>query len=396
MTTETPLHPDWDPLDPSVERDPTDEHARLRRECPVAHTDRFGGFWTLTRHEDIVAAAKDTDTFISSQKATIPDSAASRPARPPLEADPPEHGEYRQVLNPYFAPRKIRQFEPVIRELAGELVQQVIDRGEADVVPDFAYPYPATVLCAFLGLPREDSANLKGWANEVLGAARKGDAGAQNEANQRIYDYVAGAVAERQANLRDPGEDLISGLLSAHVGDGKLTEDGVTGVVRLLLQAGHGTTTNASGSAFRYLAEHPEEQDRLRQDPSSIPLFIEEVLRMWTPARLLARTASRDTEVGGRQIRKGDKVALMWASGNRDEAAYPDPDTFKADRRPNRHIAFGNGIHTCLGSPLARVELRIAVEELLSRTRRVEPAGPVVMAQWPHIGPESLPLRFIR
>ncbi|SOD98331.1 cytochrome P450 [Blastococcus haudaquaticus] len=396
MSGEARPQPDWDPIGPGVERDPTEEHARLRRECPVPYADRFGGFWTLTRHEDVVAAARDTDTFLSSRKATIPDSAAARPARPPLEADPPEHTFYRQLLNPFFAPRRIRAIEPVMRQLAGELIESLADDGEADVVARFANPYPAGVLCAFLGLPREDWSDLKDWAGEVLSAARVGDTAAQEEANRRIYDYVARIVADRQACPGDPGSDLVTGLLVAQAGGDGLTADGVTGVVRLMLQAGHGTTTNAVGSAFRRLAEHPGEQERLRADPASIPRYLEEVLRMWTPARLLARTASRDTVVGGRAIRAGDKVALMWASANRDEAAFPEPEGFRTDRRPNRHVAFGSGIHFCLGAPLARAELRVAVEELLARTSRVEPAGPVVMARWPHIGPESLPLRVVR
>jgi cytochrome P450 len=392
--TETTPRSDWDPLDPAVETDPTAEHARLRQECPVARTDRFGGFWTLTRYDDIVAAARDTGTFINSKKATIPDSAPARPPRPPLESDPPEHGAYRQVLNPYFLPRRIRQFEPVIRQLARELLDEIVDHGPVDVVPAFANPFPAGVLCAFLGLPRDDWSRIKNWANDVLGAARAGDAAAQDRANQVIYDYVADAVADRRARPRDPAADLISGLIAARIDGGRLSEDGVTGVVRLLLQAGHGTTTNGVGSAFRYLAEHPGQQRRLREQPAGIALFVEEVLRLWTPARFLARTATRDVEIGGRLIGAGEKVALMWSSGNRDETVFPGPDTFLDDRKPNRHIAFGYGIHTCLGGPLARVELRIAVEELLRRTASVQPAGPVGLARWPHIGPRSLPLRL--
>lgn len=384
---------DWDPLAPGVERDPTEEHARLRQECPVAHSDRWGGFWTLFRYEDVVAAAKDTTTFISSQKATLPDSTPSRPPRPPLESDPPEHGGYRRLLNPYFSPGRLAAFEPQVAQLAGELLQKLVG-GEHDAVAEFTSPYPAGVLCAFLGLPREDWTSLKSWAGEILAAARDGDQARLRDANQAIYDYVGNVVADRARHAGDPETDVLSGLLAAHEDGPRLTLDGVTGVIRLLLQAGHGTTTNAVGSAFRQLAEDPAEQRRLRAEPARIAGFVEEVLRLWSPARLLARTAARDVRIRDRDIRAGEKVALMFSSANRDEDVFPNAGVFDADRRPNRHLAFGRGIHTCLGAPLARIEVRIAVEELLRRTVWVEPAGPVTMAPWPHIGPEVLPLRF--
>jgi cytochrome P450 len=389
-----PRTPDWDPLSLDVEPDPTGAHARLRRECPVAYSDRFGGFWTLTRYDDVVAVARDVDTYRSSEKTTIPDSAPGRPPRPPLESDPPEHSDYRRVLNPYFLPRRMRALEPAIRRLADELLDGIVGRGPVDFVTHFSNPYPVSVLCAFLGLPQEHWAQIKAWANDVLRAGRAEDRPAQLEANRKFYAYVEAVVEQRAAGRRDPRDDVISGLLSAHVNGSSLSHDGVAGVIRLLLQAGHGTTTNGLGSAVRYLAEDPQLQAQIRQNPGMVPLFVEEVLRMWTPARLLARTASRDTNIHGRTIRKGEKIALMWSAANRDASVFDDSDGFHI-RRPNRHVAFGYGIHTCLGGPLARTELRVAVERILARTSSIASAGPAEMAPWPHIGPRTLPLELL-
>lgn len=386
--------PDWDPLSPDVEPDPTSAHARLRLECPVAYSDRFGGFWTLTRYDDVVAAARDVDTYRSSAKATIPDSTPGRPPRPPLESDPPEHSDYRRVLNPYFLPRRMRALEPGIRRIADDLLDGILGQGAVDFVAQFTNPYPVGVLCAFLGLPPEHWSQIKTWANDVLRAGRAEDGPAQLAANQKLYDYVEAIVAERAAQRRDPGADVISGLLRAQVNGASLSHDGVAGVVRLLLQAGHGTTTNGLGSAVRYLADNPQLQAQLRQNPDMVPSVVEEVLRLWTPARLLARTASRDTSIHGRAIRQGEKIALMWAAANRDGSIFDDPEGFRI-RRPNRHVAFGFGIHTCLGGPLARTELRVAVERILARTSRITSAGPAEMAPWPHIGPRTLPLELI-
>ena len=326
-TSEMKPGADWDPLDPAALANPFAAHLRLRQECPVARSDRWGGFWTLTRYEDVIAAALDTDTFISGEKTTIPDSTGpGRPPRPPLEVDRPEHTHYRRLLAPYFSPERTGQLEPKIREIAIELLDAAIAERACDMVPAVAVPMPALVLCALLGLPAEDWSVLKHWTTEVIEAGRAGDSERHEQANDAMYAYVHSIVEGRREAKRDPQLDITSGLLELVVDGRRLDDDQITGVVRLLLQAGHNTTTNGLGSAFRYLGGHPEAQARLREDPALIPAAVDELLRAYSPAQFLARTVKREVDVRGQTLRPGDKVGLSWASANRDPGAFPDPE----------------------------------------------------------------------
>jgi cytochrome P450 len=385
---------DWDPLAPDAVVDPIAAHARLRREAPVAYSDRWNGFWAFATYDDVVAATRDPATF-SSHKASVPPSTGPNdPPRAPLEIDPPRHDAYRRLLNPYFSPRHIAAVEPMVRRIAVELIDDVVAAGELDVVPALTFPMPVKVLCAFLGIPDEDSTQIKTWANDVIDAARSGDKVAHRKANDAIYSYIETIVADRRANRQDPQFDLISRLVQGFVDERRLTDAEIAGILRVILAAGHGTTTNAIGSLLRHLAEHPEDQERLRANRAEIPLAIEEILRVWAPSRALGRKVLRDVEVRGRTIHAGESVALIWSSANRDADVFERPDEVVIGRRPNKHLTFGHGIHTCLGAPLARMELRVVAEEILDRTSFIESAGAPHMANWPHIGPDSLPLRF--
>jgi len=386
--------PDWNPLDPANNGDPTCIHAQLREKCPVAWTDKFGGFFTLTRYADVTAAALNVATFTSAQKNSIPPTTGpDRPLRPPVEADPPIHTYYREMLSRFFTPDRIRLLEPSIRRCARDLLGACVASIETDMVAAFTFPMPAQVQCIFLGISIEDAITIKSMANKVLEAGAAGDQAAHKSANDRIYEYIDAVIAARRKTPYDPG-DVVSALLHETIGERKLTHDEVASVLRLFLQAGHGTSTNALGSIIRHLAATPADQTRLREEPAMIPQAIEEILRLWTPARLLSRTATHDVEVAGRLIPAGSKVALMWASANRDSAVFENPDAVDFDRRPNRHLAFGHGIHRCIGAPLARAQLRIAIEELLSLTDNFVLADEPQNTTWAHIGVSKLPLRF--
>jgi cytochrome P450 len=392
---EETVRADWDPLDPVALSDPFATHSRLRHECPVARSDRWGGFWTLMRHADVIAAALDPETFISGEKTTIPDSTgADRPPRPPLEVDRPEHTHYRRLLAPYFSVDGARELEPRIREIAAELIDAAVAEGECDLVPAVALPMPALVLCALLGLPAGDWSFLKRATTEVIEAGRAGEAERHARANDAMYSYVHSVVESRRGAGLDPATDIITGLLELVLDGRRLDDDQVTAVVRLLLQAGHNTTTNGLGSAFRYLGAEPTQQARLRADPSLIPTAVEEILRAFSPAQFLARTVTREVEVSGRTLWPGEKVGLHWASANRDAEVFPNPDRVDVARVPNHHVAFGYGIHRCIGAHLARTEMRVALEELLARTTRFELIGAAPEIGWPHIGPRSVPTRF--
>jgi cytochrome P450/ferredoxin-NADP reductase len=386
---------DWDPLDPAHHGDPTDIHAHLREKCPVAWSDRFGGFYALTRYEDVTKALLDVQTFTSAQKTTIPDiTGPDRPPRAPVEMDPPIHEQYRDMLNRFFTPDRIRLLEPVIRRTARDLLGRCISHGETDIVASFTFFMPIQVQCIFLGLPIEDAERIKNLANRITEASTSGDTAAHKAGNDEMYAYIGGVIEARHKTPYDPN-DLISALLNEEIGGRRQTLQDVAGVVRLFLQAGHGTTTNALGSIIRHLASTPSDQKRLRESPRLIPQAIEEMLRMWTPVRLVGRKTTRDVEVAGRLIPKGSKVAMMVSAANRDARVFRDADTVDIDRRPNRHIAMGHGIHRCVGAALARAQLRIAVEELLSMTDNVELAGAPSFSSWSHLGPSKLPVRLV-
>ncbi|MDR5798170.1 cytochrome P450 [Caballeronia sp. LZ008] len=387
--------PDWDPLDPAHHGDPTEIHAQLREKCPVAWSDRFGGFYALTRYEDVTKAALDFQTFTSAQKTPIPEATGpDRPPRAPAEVDPPLHGDFRDILNRFFTPDRIRHLEPVIRRAARDLIGRCISLGETDAVETFTFFMPIQVQCIFLGISVEDAHTIKTIVNRIIDAGAAGDTVVHKESNDQIYAYIDGVVNARRKAPYDPN-DVISALLNETVGGRRLSHEDVAGTIRLFLQAGHGTTTNALGSIIRYLASTPNDQKRLRDEPKLIPQAIEEILRAWTPVRLVGRRTTCDVDVEGVHIPKGSKVALMVAAANRDAAKFENADTVDIDRRPNKHIAFGYGVHRCVGASLARAQLRIAVEELLSMTDDFVLTGEPEFSTWSHLGPSKLPVRFI-
>lgn len=392
MTTPTQ---DWDPMDPANAGDPTEVHARLREKCPVAWSDRFGGFYALTRYEDVTKAALDYETFTSALKTTIPDTTgADRPPRAPVEVDPPLHAAYRDVLNRFFLPDRIRLLEPVIRRTARDLIGRCISLGEADVVEAFTFLMPIQVQCIFLGINVEDAVKIKNIINRIIEAGAAGDAVAHKQGNDEIYTYIDHVIDAREKTPYDPN-DMISALLNEEIDGRRQTRQDISGVIRLFLQAGHGTTMNSLGSIIRHLGTTPEHQKRLRDEPRIIPQAIEEMLRMWTPVRLVGRKTTCPVEVEGRVIPKGAKVALMVQAANRDAAVFENPDTVDFDRRPNRHIAMGHGVHRCVGASLARAQLKIAVEELLSLTDDFVVVGDTEYSTWTHFGPAKLPVRFV-
>lgn len=395
MSQMTDFAVDWDPLDSEHEREPFKMHARLREHAPLAFSDRFDGFWTLTRYVDVVEATENPALFISGEKTTIPDSTGpQRPPRPPLETDPPVHSAYRALLSRYFSPSRIRSLEPGIRRIARDLVGAAVAKGQAECVSDITFPMPAQVLCSFLGIPAQDAPKIKSMATDVLEAGVHGNQQAHKEANDAIYAYIETLIEQRKRTPLDPATDVTTGLLEGAVDGRPLTEDQVTSVLRLLLQAGHGTTSNGLGSIIGFLGRRTDIQYQLRQDSSLIPQAVEEILRLWSPTRLMARTTTSEFRMHDRKVPNRAKVALMFSAANRDPEVFDNPDEFVLGRSPNRHVAFGNGIHACIGAPLARAELRIAIEELLAATESFKLVDEIEYAGWPHIGPSRLQVAF--
>lgn len=379
--------PDWDPLAPPALDDPVSAMAELRERCPVAWAYRAGGFWAVTRYDDIRAAARDSETFVNGGGPQWGN------ARPPLEVDRPVHTHFRRLLQPYFHKSRIAALEPHVRAYVAEMLQPLLDAGGGDVAPALTYPLPARVLAAFLHLPDDAWRFLKAWSEELFAheEGRGNNPAKVQDASRRLYEYSAELVARRKAEPLDPGEDLVTGLLQA---DG-VTEDDVVQVLRLMLTAGHNSTTSALGICILAVARDPEVQRRLRAEPSLFPSAVDELMRLETPVMAMPRWASQDTELGGRAIAAGEQLFLVWQSANRDRAFWGDSvDECVLDRSPNPHLVFGHGLHRCIGDVVALLELRVTLEELLGRTEWIELAGEPVRTTWVRYGVSTLPLRF--
>jgi cytochrome P450 len=378
---------EWSPLDPdylAVER-------HLRDKCPVAHTSQLGGFWGIARYADITAAARDAEHFCSSQGMTIP-RLGTIVRQVPIEFDPPEHSAYRRILQPYFLPSYVDNLQARFRALAISMLDPILSSGRADIVVDFTHPYPARALCLWMNLPEDAWPRLKVFGEESLRTRTLGDVEANRAVETAITDYIRELFDDRRAKPRDPETDLLSGLLAARVNGDPIDDLTLVGAIRTLLTAGHNSTTSAMSNTVLYLAEHPQAQDQLRSEPTRIPLAIEEILRLYTPIRATGRTVVGGVEVAGQKLHDGDYVGLLWNSGSRDEAAFADADKCILDRSPNRHLAFGYGIHKCIGADFARLEMRVAFEELLKRTTQFTVGGGVKHVTWPIVTIASLPL----
>lgn len=385
---------DWDPLTPEAIRDPHANYAKLRERCPLAHSERWGGFWALLKYADVVAVAENAGTFITSIQNVIP--AVNAGKRIPLHFDPPSHGRYRRILNLPFDADRLAELEPRIRQLMVSFLEPLISKGRGDLVKEFTNQAPIYALCEFLKVPSEEAPEIKLQTERYAGAHAAEDRESLLTASDALYASARRVVAARRAEPLDPERDVTSGLLAARLDGKPLDEELIVGCLRLLLVAGHLTMTYAIASAVRHLAADPELQEQLRRHPCRIADAVEEFLRLYPPNQAFARTVTHETEIRGKKIQPGEPIALVWISANRDPDVFPDPNEFHLDRPSNRHLAFGHGIHKCLGAPLARLEIRLALEELLARTRRFELDGPVSLETgWPEYGPTSVPIRFL-
>lgn len=382
----------YDPDRPGMHDDPYETYRLLRDEHPCYHNQRRD-FWTLTRFDDVLSAARDPETFSSAQGISIEAGFSAKPEML-INLDPPRHDELRALVSRAFTPRRIAELEPRIRELTDSLLAQVDPAEPWDLVASLAGPLPAFVIAELCGVPADDHVAFQHWSDTMIrhdptdpDAARRAQT-----AGRELYSYIADLVAERR---RHPSDDLISGLLAAELDGEHLDPLHVQGFCGLLLVAGHETTTNLIGNTVVALAAHPYQAQRAHADTTLIPKAVEEVLRYDGPVQGLARTTTRDVTLHGSTIPEGSKVMLMFAAANRDERAFPEPDTFDIDRNAGRHLAFGFGVHHCLGAALARLETRIALEALLaqlpSQNLTHEPVGWI--PHGPVRGPERLQMR---
>jgi cytochrome P450 len=382
---------EWDPYEPDTAADPPASWANLRERCPAAWTERMGGFWAISRYDDVVTIARASERFNNSGGPQF------GTGRPPLEVDRPEHAFYRRVLQPYFARARVLQLEPGVRGFVAEMLEPALAAGEADLAEALTYPLPARTLCLWLGLPDEEWAGLKAISEELFLAeeGRGNDPAVRARCNDALYEYSRALVRERIERPRDPETDIISGIFGSTDGANEVTEASCVELIRLLLTAGHNSTTGGIGNSLLRIAAEPEIQRRLRTEPELIPLAIEEFLRLETPVQGMPRWANDDVDLHGRHLEAGDQLMLMWAAANRDPGRFFEPDRCVIDRSPNEHVTFGRGIHRCIGIDLARLEIRVAVEELLDRTSWFELAGEPIRTTFIRQGVSYLPLRLV-
>jgi len=386
---------DFDHTDPRYVADPAPIWDELRQKCPVAHTDRFNGVYFPSRYEDIKAITYDTAHF-SSQRVVVREVPITQTS-PPITYDPPRHGPARHILMSWFTPNAIRPLEVRTREMCAELIDRLSEQNGCDAAEDYAKHIPARVIAYMLGVPESDGDKFRGWIQETLEEGITDPAKAihgRDGMNNYFGEQVALRRAQR-ANGEPPGDDLVSTLLDATIDGQPLDDDHMVNTLRLLLTAGIDTTWSAIGASLYHLATHPEDRERLIAEPELMPTAIEELLRAYAPVTM-ARVVVEDTEVAGCPVKAGQMVMLPFPSANRDPEVFPDADKVILDRAENRHLAFGIGIHRCLGSNLARMELRVALEEWLRRIPNFELADPdsVTWSQGTVRGPRRLPVRF--
>jgi cytochrome P450 len=386
---------DFDPLAPEDFDSPHVEYARLRRECPVAHSDAWGGFWALMKYADVARAAADSELYITSKQNVVP-KVAFTGRRPPLHLDPPEHTPYRRALSPLLSPQKIARFEPVIRGICVELLSSMAARGGGDICEEFSARMPIRVFNAWMNLPPLQAETLAEVGRRYNIAVQSNDEAATKETSLRLYEMARAVVAERKARPLSPAEDATSALLAARVDGEPLPDEMIVGTIRQVLVVGIIAPTVMIGSIAVHLARDKQLQSHLRNNLQLAEDATDEFLRLYTPYRGFARTAKADVTLHGRTIPAGEPIALVYASANRDEEVFEDAASFRLGR-PNMKdsVAFGRGPHMCLGTALARLEMRVALEELLRQTPRgFELDGPITPTRFPEIGALRVPLRF--
>ena len=376
----------------------------LRERCPVAHSDAKletrspeAGFWVLTRYEEVFKVLQDWKTF--SSDADVRASFGKLPEmpgdhKPPITNDPPIQRDFRRLLNPFLSPQVVAGYESESRRIATELIDSFIEDGHCDLVSQLARPFPPSMFFQVLFGIEDDAERVRamGFTRKYIWEPNAPDyLEAMAQYSAWIYEFAA---ARRAGPRRD---DVIDALIHGEVEGRPLTEDEIAGSIRILINGGFGTTSDATTAVMFKLVEDPELQDRLRKDPSLIPTVFDEVMRLEPPVLALSRVCTRDVELGGKQLKAGDEVLIHLGAANRDPAEFDGPTEMDTDRPRNRHLSFGGGPHRCIGSNLARLNLRVVFEELLSRMddiRITEGEAPRHAPAFTAWGLEYLPISF--
>jgi len=389
---------------------------RANNPLGIARTEKFDPFWVVTKHAHIQAISRQNDLFHNADYATVLTARAGierirkitggpNLVRSLVQMDAPDHPKYRALTQGWFMPANLGKFEARIRHIARSTVARMLEKGgHCDFVADVALGYPLHVIMEILGVPEQDEPRMLKLTQELFGSqdpdtARIREALSPEQFSDMMQSvvndfgaYFRGITEERRSHPRD---DLATVIANARIGGEFMPDHDATSYYMIVATAGHDTTSSSTAGGIWALAENPKQFAKVKDNPELIPGLVDEAIRWMTPVKHFMRSATADTELGGRGIAKGDWLMLCYASGNRDEEVFEDPFSFRCDRKPNRHVAFGYGAHLCLGQYLAKLEMRILFEELLPRLKSIALDGEVKMTQATFVnGPKKLPVRF--
>jgi cytochrome P450 len=389
----------FDHLSPALASNLHPTLSRARGMCPVLHSDQYEGFWVATRYEDILRVSQDWETFSSELGITVPSvpAPANADGRPmkilPVAVDPPLQRTFKRLINAYFTPKAVTAWEEPTRQLVNRLLDGFIVSGHCDFMADFARPFPGLAFFDLaLHAPPDDLEQVNQWAT----MASLPHVEESRDCLMKLAGWIGGFVEQRRRS--GSRGDVVDAVLAADIDGRPITEAEAIGTIQLLVLGGLETTAGVLGMAMLRFCREPEILASIRSQPQLIPNVVEELLRLDGSFICIGRTARHDTDVAGRSIKAGDRILMYWASANRDEAEFENPDRFDPDRRKNRHIAFGAGPHRCAGSNLARMNLRVALEELARRLENVQldPGATIEYHSTFNRAPLSVPITFNR
>jgi cytochrome P450 len=375
--------PDWDPKAEEVLRDQRAAYDAMRERCPVAHSDLM--HWSVFRHDDVMRVLHDHWAF---------SNAVSDHLSVPSGMDPPEHTAYRGIVEKYFAPERMASFAPLCLQLTVELVQSVLQEERVELITAFALPFAARAQCTFLGWSTDVEQPLIRWAKKNHVATLAQDRKVMSEIAREFEGLIDDMLESRIESGAKPEDDITASLMHDTVWGRPLSNEEIASILRNWTVGEIGTLSASIGILAQFLAEHAEVQSQLRENPSLLPAAIDEILRIHGPLVANRRVTTRPVEIGGRKIAAGERISLNWVAANRDGRVFEDPETFRLDRDPDKNLLYGSGLHVCPGAPLARLEMRICLDELLKRTTAIQliPEQPPTLAVYPASGFAELPV----